>query len=166
MKILMITIRNWMVWTWLACFLFIGCKEETIPTLPQTSNQAHQFLVGEWNWLETFSLNRLDQSIRVTNPQTEDKSVRYVFYKNNRLSVFDGDHIGDFYFSIALNTGGEEFDSTFWLIMRSVTDDLEEREAFQIDKDGSLVFYHMSVPISRRFERITSKYDGVLEGFR
>lgn len=91
----------------------------------------------------------------MTNPQTEDKSVRYVFYKNNRLSVFDGDHIEDYYFSTELNTG--KFDSTFWLVMRSVVDDLEEREAFQIDKDGSLVFYHLSVPISRRFERITSK---------
>jgi hypothetical protein len=145
----------WTIWAGLACFLLIGCKEESIPTLPQTSNQAQHFLVGEWIWLETVSLNRLDQSIRVTNPQTEDKSVRYVFYKNNRLSVFDGDHIEDYYFSIELNTG--KFDSTFWLVMRSVVDDLEEREAFQIDKDGTLVFYHLSVPISRRFERITSK---------
>jgi hypothetical protein len=155
MRILIIIKCNWMVWACLACFLLIGCKDESIPANPQTSNQAQHFLVGEWDWLETVSLNRLDQSIRVTNPQTEDKSVRYVFYKNNRLSVFDGDHVEDYYFSIELNTG--KFDSTFWLVMRSVVDHLEEREAFQIDKDGSLVFYHLSVSISRRFERITSK---------
>lgn len=114
-------------------------------------------MVGEWEWIETTSLNRLDGSILVVNPQTENKLVRYNFHQNSELNVYDGNQILNLHYKVGITTGSDGFDSTFWLVINSLENGTERRKTLQFDKEGQLIFYHVSVPISQSFKRLAFK---------
>ncbi|MCC5937447.1 MAG: hypothetical protein JJU34_09205 [Lunatimonas sp.] len=131
-----------------------GCQDDGLPNEIRTINDAYVAIVGSWEWVETVSLNRIDKSIRKTSPATEDKSIQYVFQKDNKLTITDGGLTNNYLYSLELNSGGDGFNSTFWLISRNIENDSETKEPIQFGKDGMLVFYHMSVPISHSFRRV------------
>jgi len=131
-----------------------GCQNDEFPNEIRTINDAYVAIVGSWEWVETVSLNRIDQSIRKTSPLTENKSIQYVFQKDNKLTITDGGLTNNYLYSLELNSGGDGFNNTFWLISRNIENDSETKEPIQFGKDGMLVFYHMSVPISHSFRRV------------
>jgi len=137
----------------LVVLMSFSCPREERPDDILTVEDAYKTLVGEWVWIETVSIDRINQTTHSTTPQMEGKTIHLVFNKDNELGIIDNDQQTDYRYSLVKDTGGVGFSSTFIMTKEDVLTNSKNVVAIQFPAADTLVFFDRSAPISWHYVR-------------
>lgn len=90
---------------WMALVLLTplvgACQKEELPNEVKTTEDAYRVIVGEWEWERTEISHRGQGSTIYETPNTENKTIQYVFRKNGTaVRIEDSSDFIDYKFEI------------------------------------------------------------------
>jgi len=130
-----------------------SCTREESPDDILSLDDAYKALVGEWVWIETVSIDRINQTTHTSTPEIEMKTIHLVFNKDNELGIIDNDQQTNYRYSLVKDTGGVGFSSTFIMTKVDVLTNSKNVVAIQFPAEDTLVFFDRSAPISWHYVR-------------
>lgn len=130
-----------------------SCIREEVTHNILTVEDAYKTLVGEWIWIETVSINRINHTTHSSTPQSEGKTIHLVFNKENELDIIENDQQTNYRYSLVKDTGGIGFSSTFIMTKEDVLTNSKNVVAIQFPAADTLVFFDRSAPISWHYVR-------------